>query len=426
MGSLETGEAFTSELTETRFPCQQCGAALLYKIGTRDLECPYCGHTNQIARSLEPIRELGFEQALRELQRAERVARETTVMSCPNCAAEFALDAHIHAGDCPFCGTTVVTGTGAVRPLKPKALLPFAIDADQARQSYQKWLSGLWFAPSELKKYAREDSQLNGVYIPYWTYDSDTATSYRGERGDVYYVKQSYTVVENGRRIRRTRSVPKIRWTPVSGRTNRHFDDVLVGATRTLPRKITDWLEPWDLEALEPYTEAYLSGFSSEIYQVGLDEGFNFAQANMERVIRADVSHSIGGDHQRIHQMHTQHSDTTFKHVLLPLWSAAFQFRGETYRFVVNGRSGKTRGERPYSIVKIAMAVLCALAVVAGVLYFANESGMLRQLNQDIFYSDPFNQDPFNTDRFGRDPFGTDPFGTTRRYQFPEMPDYRF
>jgi len=368
----------------------ETGASLLYKIGTRDLECPYCAHTNQIERALEPIRELDLQRALRELQRAKLVERETSVMSCPNCAAEFALDAHIHAGDCPFCGTSVVTSTGTARPLKPKALLPFAINADQARDSYQKWLSGLWFAPSELKKYAREDTQLNGIYVPYWTYDSDTVTGYSGERGDIYYVKQSYTVVENGRRVRRTRSVPKVRWTPVRGRTNRHFDDVLVGATRTLPRKITDWLEPWDLEALEPYTEEFLSGFSSEVYQVGLDEGFNFAQANMERVIRADVTHAIGGDQQRIHQMQTQHSETTFKHVLLPLWSAAFQFRSNTYRFVVNGRSGKTRGERPYSVIKIALAVIFGLLLLLGALFFANEAGVFEQIDGNFFDNDPY------------------------------------
>ena len=125
-----------------------------------------------------------------------------------------------------------------------------------------------------LSRYARDDNDLNGVYVPYWTYDSDTVTAYSGQRGDVYYVKERYVTYQNGRRVTRTRSVPKVRWTPVSGRTRRHFDDVLVGATRTLPRKITDWLQPWDLQNLVPFTEEYLSGFSSEVYQVNLDRGF--------------------------------------------------------------------------------------------------------------------------------------------------------
>lgn len=389
MVEFAVGEAPTSELTQRRFPCQQCGAALHYEIGTRSLRCQYCGHANLIADTTTAIRELDLHRALRELQNSKRVRPQAAVLSCPNCAAEFAMDAHVHSGECPFCSTTVVTDTGSARLIKPKGLLPFKITSEQARESYARWLAKLWFAPGSLKKYARADTGLNGVYIPYWTYDSDTVTAYSGQRGDVYYVRQSYTTVENGRRVRRSRQVPKIRWTPVSGRTRRHFDDVLVGATRTLPRQITDWLEPWDLHNLIPYTEEYLSGFSSEVYQVELDEGFNFAQANMDRVIRGDVANAIGGDQQRIHNLQTKHSETTFKHVLLPLWSAAFQFRGKTFRFVVNGRTGKIRGERPYSVVKIALAAGLGASVMIGGVGYVNKAG-LTQSGSGYTINDPY------------------------------------
>lgn len=368
------GEATTKALTEKRFPCSQCGAVLHYAIGTQSLECQYCGHMNSIAKSLDILEELDFHRALRQLQTSAHIEPVDNIISCPNCAAQFALDAHIHAGDCPFCGTDVVTQTSQSKPLKPKGLLPFAITADAARDAYQQWLKQRWFAPNELKKYARSDASLNGVYIPYWTYDSDTATSYRGQRGEVYYVRQRYTTTHKGRRVTRTRQVPKIRWYPVSGKTSRHFDDVLVGATKTLPRKITDWLAPWDLENLVPYTEDYLAGFSSEVYQVDLDEGFNIAQQTMDKVIRTDVQRSIGGDQQRINSVRTQHSDTTFKHVLLPLWTAGFQFRDRTYRFVVNGRTGKVRGERPYSVVKIVFAGILGVTVAASGVFVLNRS----------------------------------------------------
>jgi len=369
------GEATTKALTEKRFPCAQCGAALNYAVGTRSLECQYCGHLNAIQHRENHLRERDLHAALEELQESARVDPVSQIISCPNCAAKFALDAHIHSGDCPFCGTSVVTETSESKPLKPKGLLPFSITADVAVDSYKKWLNKRWFAPNALKKYARSDAKLNGVYIPYWTYDSDTATSYQGQRGEVYYVTKRYTTTHKGRRVTRTRRVAKIRWYPASGRTSRHFDDVLVGATKTLPRQITDWLAPWDLENLVPYTEDYLAGFSSEVYQVNLDEGFNIAQETMDKVIRTDVRRAIGGDQQRITSLKTRHSDTTFKHVLLPLWTAGFQFRGKTYRFVVNGRTGKVRGERPYSVIKIALASILGLAVAGGAMVVFNESG---------------------------------------------------
>ena len=101
---------------------------------------------------------------------------------------------------------------------------------------------------------------------------------------------------------------------------------------------------------------------------------------------------AIGGDQQRIQRMNTQHSDTTFKHVLLPLWTAAFQFRDKSYRFVVNGRTGKIRGERPYSVVKIALAAGLVLAMAAGALAFATRSGMFANTGPARWSIDVFEQ----------------------------------
>lgn len=372
---------------ETRFPCSNCGSVLIYAVGTDEMECHHCGVRNAIDIPDVAIEEISLPKGLEKLERTRELGTTESILKCPNCAAEFNLDTNLHASDCPFCGTTVVTSTGEIHEFSPQALLPFSITSDQAHEAYKKWINGRWFAPSKLKKHAREEYGLNGIYIPYWTYDSDTLTAYSGQRGDVYYVRQNVTVMENGRYVRRSRMVPKVRWTPVHGSTDRHFDDVLIGATRTLPRKITDWLEPWDLENLVPYKEDYLSGFQSEVYQVALDEGFGHAKHLMKQIIRNDVRRSIGGDQQRIQRLHTKHSDTTFKHVLLPLWTAAFSFRGKTYRFVVNGRNGKTRGERPYSVIKIALAGAAAAAVIiTGVVTMdsAQVSGYI--VDRPIFY----------------------------------------
>ena len=76
----------------------------------------------------------------------------------------------------------------------------------------------------------------------------------------------------------------------------------------------------------------------------------------MNAVIEQDVRRDIGGDQQRIGQIETDVGALTFKHVLLPVWLAAYRYRGKSFRFVVNGRTGAVEGERPYSAVKIAVA----------------------------------------------------------------------
>jgi len=98
----------------------------------------------------------------------------------------------------------------------------------------------------------------------------------------------------------------------------------------------------------------------------------------MDRVIARDVRFDIGGDRQRIHDIDTAVGAVTFKHVLLPVWLAAYKYRGETYRFVVNGRTGRVQGERPWSAWKIAIAVVLGLLVAGGAGYlFALSEGAI-------------------------------------------------
>jgi DNA-directed RNA polymerase subunit RPC12/RpoP len=362
-----------------RFPCTRCGAMLTFEPGTKRLVCEYCGQENIIEERHEAIREYPLQQALEQLEKARPVIRRRQIQ-CEACGARFRLEKNFHSGECPFCGTPIVVGTADSKPIEPKSLLPFLVDRRQAERLFRSWLEGMWFAPGKLKRYARRDARLTGVYLPYWTFDSDTETSYTGSRGDIYYVNQRVQYMKDGRMVSQVRRVPKIRWRPVRGRVARFFDDVVVGASRSLPRQILDQLQPWDLENLVPYDERYLSGFGSEFYQVDLDEGFDRAKQVMDQVIHQDIAFDIGGDHQRIHQVRTRHIGTTFKHCLLPVWSAGFKFRGKTYRFVINGRTGEVQGQRPYSYWKITFAVVAALLAVAGIVFFLDRTGLLQQL----------------------------------------------
>jgi LSD1 subclass zinc finger protein len=367
------------------FPCTRCGALLKYAPGTNHLKCEFCGQENQIESHFSPIKEYDLSQALSALDKATPVA-DSQLLQCANCGAEFKFAKNVYAGECPFCGTPIVAQTAAGKAIKPRSLLPFKVTDREAMELFRDWLKHIWFAPNKVKRFARSDSRLKGVYLPYWTFDSYTETRYTGARGDVYYVNQRVSYVENGRRVTRMRRVPKIRWTPVRGRVSRFFDDVLVEASNSLPRQLLDRLQPWDLENLIPYDKKYLSGLSSEYYQIDLDQGYDRARQIMERIIYQDIAFDIGGDQQRVHSLHTQHSNNTYKHCLLPVWSAAFRYRNKTYRFVINGRTGEVQGERPYSIWKIASAILLALVVGWGAFVLLERSGAFDQPDQGVTY----------------------------------------
>lgn len=358
-----------------RFPCDQCGADYAFSPDTGQLVCGHCGHSEAVADPWGNTRthvELDLRAALAD-QLPKQDIESTRVLQCTNCGAQVTLEHEAHAAECPFCATPVVTDTGTHRHIKPRAVLPFALDERTARTAMTDWLGRLWFAPNGLKEYARKGRKMNGIYVPYWTFDADSKSSYRGERGTVYY--ETRTVMRDGKR--QQVQVPKVRWRPVSGRVGRFFDDVLVLASKSLPKSFTDALAPWDLSELEPYRPEYLAGFQAEGYTVKLEEGFQEARVIMDRVIMRDVKFDIGGDRQRVHDIQTQLNDMTFKHILLPVWVAAYKYRGETYRFVVNGRTGRVQGERPYSAWKITVAVVLGLlvAAVAGYVMATSQAG---------------------------------------------------
>ncbi|MEM7720730.1 MAG: primosomal protein N' (replication factor Y) - superfamily II helicase, partial [Pseudomonadota bacterium] len=224
-----------------------------------------------------------------------------------------------------------------------------------------------WFAPNGLMDYARKGRRMAGMYAPCWTFDAETRSSYQGQRGTVYTEKR--TVTRNGRK--ETVNVSKVRWTRVRGRVARFFDDVLVVASTALPDRFRKTLVHWDLTRLEPYQPEYLAGFRAEAYTIDLEDAFAEAREIMDRQIRRDIKFDIGGDRQRVDHVDTDMSDMTFKHVLVPVWIAAYKFRGRSFRFVVNGQTGQVAGERPWSAWKIFFAVLVGLIIagVAGYLY---------------------------------------------------------
>ena len=353
-----------------RFPCETCGSDLRFEPGEDRLICDHCGNTRPIENGPWSRSEAVVEQNLIGALRAgigTAEMEETRTSTCPNCGARTEFDAAVHAKECPFCATPVVTDTGPSRQIKPAAVLPFMLDESEARIAMTQWLGSLWFAPSGLMDYARKGRKMSGVYAPCWTFDADTVSSYHGQRGTVYH--ERITVTRNGKR--ETIDVPKIRWKRVRGRVARFFDDVLVIASTALPERFRRTVVHWDLSRLEPYQPEYLAGFRAEAYTIELEDAFGEAREIMDRQILRDIKFDIGGDRQRVDDVDTKLTDMTFKHILVPIWVAAYKFRGRSFRFVVNGQTGQVTGDRPWSTWKIALAVLAGLilAAIAGYLY---------------------------------------------------------
>lgn len=348
------------------FPCESCGAKLTFSIGAQKLKCEHCGHEKalEIAEGAR-VSERDLQAALS--RQAERRADTghfagTHEVKCTACGATVVFQGTLTSSACSYCGGPLQREKAhEMRHRIPvDGLCTFRVEKNTASQKLKSWVKSRWFAPNDFKARGVE-GRFDGVYMPFFTFDAMTFTRYTGERGDAYWEETG-----SGQNKRRER---KVRWSTARGAFQRFFDDVCIPALRSLPHPLLHKLEPWPLESLVPFTDQALAGKLAHTYEVELGEGFSLAKGRIEQELTSDVRRRIGGDEQRIHSMDTDYSALTYKHVLLPVWILAYRYGGKSYRVVVNAMTGQVSGERPWSAIKIALAVLAG--VIAAAIFYA-------------------------------------------------------
>jgi ribosomal protein S27E len=360
---------------QQEFPCTQCRASMEFHPSLEALICPFCGHNEQSAKSQTiqtsaatlrttpertTIQERDYQVFATQNTQMAMLSSTALEVQCSGCQANITFEPPETAGNCPFCGTSIVAEPHEAHPLmRPESLLPFRIGKRDCHKSIQTWLTSRWFAPSSLKQLAQPE-QIQGVYIPFWTYDAQTHSDYRGERGEHYTVTKTRTVTNSeGNQETEEYEETHTRWHNTNGQVSRFFDDLLVpGISDSVNPERLQQLEPWPLEELVPYKASYFAGFKVQRYQVDMTQGFELSKGIMDDKIRGDVERDIGGDEQRIQSINTFHSQIRFKHILLPVWISAYQYGGKQFQVVINAQTGEVLGDRPYSKVKITLAVL--------------------------------------------------------------------
>jgi len=343
-----------------QFTCQACGSALAFEPTKHALECAHCGTLVCISLPARTIPEQPLDEVLAQPRRALSRVRSKRVR-CGKCGA--GTTTRTVSGLCPFCGAPGAVDWDFAEHIPPDGVISFVLNTATASAALKLWLSRRWFLPRSLRQLATEEGALAGVYLPLWTFDARTCTVYTGERGTAYYVPVTISTGD-GKTV--TTVQRHVAWCSASGRTARTFDDVIVPASSLIPAKHIARLCAWDWSRLEHFDVGFLAGFVGHHYDVDLADGFRHAKGIMEGVIEDDCRADIGGDEQHLWTVNTQYSATTFKHVLVPVWTGTFVHKARTFNVYVDGVTGRVTGDRPYSVPKIVALVLLALVLGAG------------------------------------------------------------
>lgn len=350
--------------SEQKKSCVNCGAELKYKPGSSVIKCGYCNHEEAIEVSQTTFEELELQPYLEKMG-GQSHTEKISMLHCKTCGANQHIEENYKSLHCVYCSQPLIVEDAHLEDwILPGAVLPFQLTHTQSHTIFKKWVNGLWFAPNKLKRAALDPEKTKGLYVPYWTFDAELSGAYIGQRGDYYYVTESYTTTVNGKSVRRTRQVRKTRWTYASGTINGFIDDTLISASEkksnSLPLKITKW----NLEQLETFNSSYLAGFITEKYTLSLEDGHLKSNQKAKEIATSWAKQDIGGDTQRVSSLDMNLAQETFKHILLPVYISSYVFNNKKYHFYVNGQSGVIQGDRPYSFWKIFFLVLAVLTTL--------------------------------------------------------------
>ena len=350
-----------------KYPCAACGAQAEWNPGRQLLVCTFCGTSAPF--TIKPdgtIVEHDLAAALRSATEGERgwlVERRT--VKCQSCKAVSVFDPARVGQNCDFCGSPKLLDYDEIKaPIRPQSLLPFKVTEGQVREQIRRWYAGKWLAPGSLKRMALVD-RVNGVYVPYWTFDAHVVCPWRADAGHYYYTSETYRDHQGRTQTRRVRHV---RWEPAAGEIQHFFDDEPVPGTHGVSLRLLKEVEPFPTSELVPYDTAFLSGFVVEHYQLVLQEASQQSEVAMAHQLEEMCAREIPGDTYRNLEIHPAFSARTFKHILVPVWLLSYTYGNRAWQVVVNGYTGQIAGEYPKSPWKILLLTVAIIIVVLIVL----------------------------------------------------------
>lgn len=337
------------------FKCPQCGASTAYSIADGGLKCTHCGYYSPPQGQLIGRQAKEFEFTLDTMQQAEYGwGEEREDLECQTCGARTSISKQNLAHTCAFCGSNkLIQRQAASDVLRPRFLIPFQVEIEKCQPIVQQWLSSSWMVPRALQKLATQVS-FNGIYLPFWTFDSVSTAIWKGEVGHTEHERY----YENGEW--KVRAVTVWRWE--SGRVQENFDDLLVSGTVRLSQLLLEQINKYNLSQLRPYEPIFLAGLQALAFDVPLEAAWEAARNEMRERTRFACRGQASTSQIRNFSMSLDFSKESWRYILLPVYLAGYQAQGRSYQVVINGQTGSIGGQRPVDWMKVWLVIAAILS----------------------------------------------------------------
>lgn len=337
------------------FKCPQCGGVTAYNAQDGGLTCTYCGYYEPPPKTAVGKQAQEFEFTVETMARAAHGWGEgRKELECQSCGSIASLPLDSLTYTCAFCGSNKVIQRQASQDrLRPRFLVPFKVDAAACHNLTRQWMGSSWMTPASLKNLARV-ADFNGVYLPYWTFDSVTSAAWKAEVG--------HTRTERYRQGGEWKERTVVDWRWESGQVSLEIDDLVVPGTLRLSKVLLERLKGFDLGDLTPYDPQFLAGLQARAYDLPLEQAWEIAREKMRDSTRQACIAQASTGQVRNFSMNLDFSAESWRYVLLPIYVAAYRYQGQPFQVMVNGQTGAVAGQRPVDWTRVWLVVAALLA----------------------------------------------------------------
>ncbi len=345
------------------FKCPQCGANTAFSAADGGLTCSYCGYYEAPKRPAVGRRATQFEFTTDTMERAAQGwGEQRKELACQSCGAQISTPPDSLTHTCPFCGSNkVIQRQAEQNMLRPSVVIPFKIETLLCQKIADEWFGSSWLTPRGLRN-ATKLAGLNGMYLPFWTFDSLTQADWKAEIGH----NETERYFENGEW--KTRTV--IRWRWESGRAQVRIDDLVVRGTDRLSAHLLKEINHYDLAALADYEPKYLAGINAKAYDIPLEKAWEIGRAEMRERTRQACLDQASTSQVRNFSMNLDFGEESWRYMLAPVYMASYRYQGQTYQVMLNGQTGEISGQRPadWNKVWLVIALLLGPGVLLGLI----------------------------------------------------------
>lgn len=336
------------------FNCPNCGADLKFNADKQKLCCEFC--ESEFTES-EIAKTASCETAQKKSEDAKQYCDALNDYYCPNCGADITCDDSTAADICVYCHSPVVLRGKLTGQMMPDKIIPFKFSKEEAEEKFLQFAKRKFFVPKDFKS-TKHSALMTGVYYPFWVTDADTD----GE----YYA--------NATRLRRWR-IGNVQYTETSRfRIIRkgliHFEDIVTSAITEEDKAMLEGILPYPSSSLVPFSMPYLSGFKAKKRNIERDALSNEVKERMvdyaSTLLRRSVTASYATLNESGRALRIMHSN--WEYSLMPVWVLNYVTKKKTYRYAMNGYTGKIYGELPVSYKKLLAVCGAVFAVIAPII----------------------------------------------------------